>query len=456
MLAHLPPELHTQIYQLLPRTSINQVSLTCRALYASALPTLYSTLVLYTNTHIRRLETRLQDDNDGLLSQVIRHCTNQLVLQCKQSGQHRLLVDIRPLLCHLPHLRQLTFMHFHTLPVHYIRPLLSSLPQLKQVSLRYCDLVLDHQKDIFDKAPLNSVTQLELYWTDFNKPAIQSTLSLFPSLLHIQLLANHNRHYMANNHAVDLLQQTCPHITNLSIGLQEVKEHTLVKCITSFGPQLQGISLQCHSPSTLLAITKHAPLVQDLTIRFSLQTNWYPPPTPVTRSPRQQQGNHEEDEEEFKMGGLLSVLYHCQRLVRVQVESRCPSPVGDGDLPPIVSKALATVAQKRITLRHTQGTMHNNIIASNLITQHGTTFDYGDTKGDKLTATMKRADLVGHTSSRHTTSLTATTTTTTTTTTTNNDRMSSPKRSSSFLMETILVLDDEQLKEIRSQVLPLI
>jgi hypothetical protein len=359
-------------------------------------------------------------------------------------------------------------MDFHTLPVSYIHPLLSSLPQLEHVALRYCDLVVSPSPYQVETV-VSSVAHLELLWTDFSKPAIDSLLACFPSLVDIRLLANHNRHHMANNYAVDALQRQCPRVTHLAIGVQEVKEHTLVGCIAFYGLQLQALSLLCHSPSTLLAITKYAPLVQDLTVRFSLETNWYPPPPPpeprsspsitttatTTATGRQRQrrnDNHEEEEEKSKKGGLLCVLYHCQRLVRVQVESRyalsSSTSTGDDCLPPIISKALATVAQKRITLKNIQAIHHNVINSSSVIKQlaldhHGDTVGLAAVKNtnnetakqDEKTALRRATDIQAHISASA-----------------NNDLLS--KRSSSLRPETILVLDDEQLKEIRSQASP--
>lgn len=466
MLTYLPPELHSHIYDLLPKSSINQVSLACRSLYASALPTLYSTLVLSVKSHIRQLEAGLQDHN-GFLYQVILHHTKELVLKCKQSGQCRLLFDIRPLLGHLPRLSRLTLMDFHTLPVSYIQPLLSSLPHLEQVALRYCDLVVNPSCPQVE-AVVSSVTHLELLWTDFSKPAIDTLFAYFPSLVDVRLLANHNRHHMANNYAVGALQRQCPRVTHLDIGVQEVKEHTLVGCIAFYGLQLQALSLLCHSPATLLAITKYTPLVQDLTVRFSLETNWYPPPPPpesrslpsptttsTTATGRQRQGrndNHEEEEEKSKKGGLLCVLYHCQRLVRVQVESRyAPSSsasMDDNCLPPIISKALATVAQKRITLKNIQAIHHNVINSSSVIKQlaldrRGDTTGLATVKdtGNEMAKQDEKAALLRATDHQEPRSSSPT-----------NDWV--PKRSFPPRPETILVLDDEQLKEIRSQASP--
>ncbi|CAO3598970.1 unnamed protein product [Absidia cylindrospora] len=412
MLGRLPPELLCHVYHLLPQPSVNQVSLTCRSLYASALPVLYATVVLSHRTHIRQLETGLQK-TDGVLRQVLQDHTTELVLKCKQSGQYRLLFDSRPLLSQLPHLRSLSLVNFHMLPVDYVIPILSLLPHLDNVSIRYCDLIADlpsvsrlsssinmptsrqqyqyeqlgelkHQRSL-------SVTTLELYWTDFSKAAVDSLLSIFPSITKVRLLANHNQHYLANNYALQAIQQHCPHIMDLEIGLQEVKEQALVDCIKSYGSQLRRLSIRYHSPLTLFAVTKYAPLVQDLTIRFSLETKWYPcssssstspasshsrSSAPTHRIPRlpytttrphlhqRQQHDQQDDEQEIrKKGGLLFVLYKCQHLVRVQVESMHPSQSHD-DLPPVVRKALAIVARKRVVLNYSIQAF-NNVIQNN-------------------------------------------------------------------------------------------
>ncbi|CAO3599206.1 unnamed protein product [Absidia cylindrospora] len=339
MLVRLPPELLCHVYSLLPPTSVNQISLTCHSMYTLALPSLYSTIILSFRKHIRQLELSLQ--HNSFLHHVIRRYTKEILLKCKQGGQHRLTFDIRSLLRQLPHVPTLTLVDFHMLPINFVTPLLSLLPQLEHISLRYCDLVLpDASSNDNSNLPLSTTTSLELYWTDFSKTAVNALLSALPSLSKVRLLANHNRHYLANNHALVALQQYCHDVKELAIGLQEVDERTMANCILSFGKQLERLSVRCHSTLILDTITSHAPLVQDLIVRFSLDTLWYSSTTPSSRSQL-------SDDDDDGNGGLLYLLSHCQQLEHVQIHSMPLPSHNNSSLPTLVRQALASVAQKR-------------------------------------------------------------------------------------------------------------
>ncbi|SAM05388.1 hypothetical protein [Absidia glauca] len=269
MLATLPSELLCHIYSFLPHPShINQVSLTCRSLYSSALPTLYSTVILSFRTHIRQLEKGLS--HGGLLSTIVRHYTKTLVLTCKQSGHHRLIQDVRSLLHHVPGVQSLTLTDFSQLPIETIvHTLFHPLPQLSNVSLRYCNLVSASTTTTLKAVPF--IHRLEVYWTDFPADAMATLLRALPSLTHIRLLANHNRHVMANTHTLAVLPTLCPAITDLDLGLQEIDEQTLVHCLQSYGAQLTHLALcSHHGEAALTAITQYCLGVRHLAMRGGL------------------------------------------------------------------------------------------------------------------------------------------------------------------------------------------
>ncbi|ORX50918.1 hypothetical protein DM01DRAFT_240468, partial [Hesseltinella vesiculosa] len=151
------------------------------------------------------------------------------------------------------------------LSVTTLAPVLSTLPHLDHLVFRYCNLVAQPSNvaQSFLRSPA-----LELYWTNFTKPALDVLLERMPNLTTVALHANHNRCYRANDQSLTSLCHFCPKVANLTIGLQEVGEDTISQCITFFGPNLVRLNLRCHSPwSTLLAIAKHARHLQDLTIR---------------------------------------------------------------------------------------------------------------------------------------------------------------------------------------------
>ncbi|KAI8335089.1 hypothetical protein BC941DRAFT_431216 [Chlamydoabsidia padenii] len=196
------------------------------------------------------------------------------------------------------------------LPVRAMYSLVGLLPQLHQLSLRYCDLV--HTTTHY-LPPSSSVTRLECYWTNIPKAAVAPFLSGLPLLTQAKLLANHNRHVMANNHLLAVLPRTCPAIDDLEVGLQEIGDDTVVGCLQRYGSQLQRLSLRSSSVTILHAIQLYTPWVQDLTLRL----------------------NTREEEDDGHM--LVSVLSHCHRLERVQVDA----------LPPILRQALGQDENKR-------------------------------------------------------------------------------------------------------------
>ncbi|KAI8089345.1 uncharacterized protein BX664DRAFT_332776 [Halteromyces radiatus] len=432
MLVDLPPELLSQIWLLLPRSSLNEISQTSRRFYISALPTLYTTITLSFRNHIRQLQASLKEnDKNGWLNHVIQQHTMEIVLKCKQSGQHRLVTDVRCLLPHLPHIHTLTLVDFHMLSVHLINPLWTALPHLQRVVLRYCDLVATPSipfglyaaqgtnttatttMDLQQQQQRNSsITTLELYWTDFPKTAIDALLSALPALSKVHFGANHNRHIMANNIALHSLQKYCSHVMDLDIGLQEVGDQTLVDCIAFYGTQLRRLSVPSRSPQTLFAITKYATQVQDLTVRFNLETNWISSPSSSTltstrdrqqhdnhlnnRTTQQQQQGNDEDQEE--KGGLLNVLYQCQRLVRVQVVSMCPMTHNQqpmDQLPSPIRKALTIVAKRRRPPTVIQK-CPSNINNCNRDTSSST---LDQLKRDTMTMTAAKEKKANHTSS---------------------------------------------------------
>ncbi|KAI8075142.1 hypothetical protein BC940DRAFT_287558 [Gongronella butleri] len=414
MLLCLPPELLDAVYAFLPRSSLHQLALTSRALYEATLPILYRHIVFTFRTHIRQLEASLQRKNNSLLVYVVSACTTTVTLQSKQAGHHHLIVDALALLRHhLPRLVTLTLTDFHMLSTSTLVPLLSTLPRLDRLVFRYCNLVAQPSNVTvsFFRSPAVAAaaltrpsaarnadgdndnatavhckalptTKLEMHWTNFSKAALDTLLQVMPSLDAVALHANHNRHYLANDQALASLTRYCPRITDLAIGLQEIKDETFANCIAFYGPRLLRLNLRTHPPwNTLLAIAKHARQLHDLTLRFPVNAKWYSsaispaifarPATavPVTSSPwniapiiaqqqqqqqqRQRQVNMDlDEEEEEEHGGLLDILLACEQLTRIQVISMDQDQASYVQaVPPLICKAISTVTLQRSTRR---------------------------------------------------------------------------------------------------------
>lgn len=304
-LVYLPNELLQIVTSYLPRQSISNLCSTCTQGYQIFLPALYKHIELGHRTQIRQLEQGLM--RNSYLKETVREHTQILTLKCRQGGNsHWLIITLFE---QLPNIKKLYFRDFLSLSIAKVGQALAVLPHLKYLDFQYCNLIatntnLDDEDDrsvrakakdddISTKKALCNLTELNLMWTDFTPEALRQLLITTPNLSRVVLGANHNKKLLANDSAVNVLRETCHHIKDLSISLQQVKEQSICAIIQKYGSQLEHLSIRCEGDNTIRTISQYTTKLKNLVIRCN--SSGY--------------------------GNVMNILEQCQSLTRLEMVS---------------------------------------------------------------------------------------------------------------------------------------
>jgi hypothetical protein len=160
----------------------------------------------------------------------------------------------------------LYFRDFLSLSISKVGQALAVLPRLNLIDFQYCNLIIPTEEEQY-KMIVHNVTGLNLMWTDFSTEAIRQLLLLIPNLNRVVLGANHNRKPLANDTALKLLTESCHHIKDISISLQQVKETSICHVIETYGSQLEQLSIRCEGNDTIKTISHYTKKLQHLVIR---------------------------------------------------------------------------------------------------------------------------------------------------------------------------------------------
>lgn len=317
LLSHLPVEILHTIASFLPRSSIAQLCLANRHVYAKCLPVLYACLELSFRSHIEYIV----NDQHSFLRHVLENHTRHLHLVCRQSGSHAMIAS----LAHwLPNIHTLTFSDYHVLPADQLCDLLQLFPNISTLQFRFCHLQLT-SNDIHGKikGTLASIDTLDLVWTDFSDDAITLLLGNMPNLARVHFGTNHNRNRLANNNALVALAKYCLNIRSLGVSLQHVQEDVMCDIIVSYGHQLTHLSIPCESPRLLAVIATHALQLKHLIIRAAT-TREHVTHLEVTRRRRHTAiSNRVATTSGFSHSrlGMIHILQQCQALVYLEMTS---------------------------------------------------------------------------------------------------------------------------------------
>lgn len=315
-LSHLPIEILDTIASFLPRSSIAQLCLVNRQVYAKCLPVLYACLELSFRSHIEYIV----NDPHAFLRHVLEHHTRHLHLVCRQTGSHSMIANLAKW---LPNIHTLTFSDYHVLPADHLIDLLQLFPRINTLQFRCCHLQYS-SSDINAKikGTLASVDSLNLVWTDFSDDAITLLLGNMPNLVRVHFGTNHNRNRSANNNALLALERYCLGIHSLNISLQHVQEDIICRLIVSYGHQLRHLSIPCDSPRILTIIAANALQLKQLIIRAEALREQF---TPFEVTRRRQPTNVNNTVAANGLSdaklGMIHILRQCQTLVYLEMTS---------------------------------------------------------------------------------------------------------------------------------------
>ncbi|KAI8336489.1 hypothetical protein BD560DRAFT_493706 [Blakeslea trispora] len=271
-LLEMPNEIIRLILAHLPKSSKGMLCLTCIKGYYLFLPFLYHHIEIGHRTQIRQLEQGLS--SNLYLKQTAQTYTHIVTLKCRQGGNsHWLAASV---FRQLPNVKQLYFCDFLALPITKVRHMLCMMPQLESLHFQYCDLKATNNAahpTLSEPNPIFHLKELSLLWTDFSKESIGQLLSCLPELNRIAMGANHNRYLFANDASLHVLTALCPDIHELTISLQQVKEHSLCQTIQHYGSRLEQLSIRCQGNETLQTISQHTRHLKHLAIRCSNSTD---------------------------------------------------------------------------------------------------------------------------------------------------------------------------------------
>jgi hypothetical protein len=218
-------------------------------------------------TQIKQLEQGIL--SNLFLKETVKEHTQILTLKCRQGGNsHWLIISLFE---QLPNIKRLYFRDFLSLSVQKVKQVLFSLPRLTHLDFQYCDLTATPSSS---PRHLPNLKEINLLWTDFSTDAIRQLFHFAPNLSRISLGANHNRKPLANDTALACLLDHCPHIKQLAISLQQVKEASICQVIQQYGPQLKYLSIRCEGNATLQMISQHNKQLQQLVIRCNNYTGY--------------------------------------------------------------------------------------------------------------------------------------------------------------------------------------
>lgn len=310
----LPCELRDIIFTDLTQATLAQLCLVSHQTYGLSLPYLYRHVHIKIRKQLVQLDKGIQ--RSSVLREVVRVHTKRLTLTSCQSSFQWLISHTQAEWCQrwMPHLVALTFCDFAILPMERVVPFLALSTSLETVRFRYCNLICHHQpeayipmlpedhfhtsiyqlpatysyhtkeeKDDDDEEkkktpfqppsslprqhPSTSTKHLALDWTDFSPAAMDVLLSMVPSLTHVSLGANHNRLKNANTTALAALERHCPHITSLTLALQQLHPAAVTRLITHYNAKLLHLDLQYLHAGTLTAVAQHATNIDQLILR---------------------------------------------------------------------------------------------------------------------------------------------------------------------------------------------